>query len=51
MNRSMIIVGVTLIRQKAIAAIHTIRSYETVMALINFGGRMKTSQATKCDWI
>ena len=36
-NRSIIVVGVTLIWRKAVAVIH-INSYKTILALFNFGG-------------
>ena len=45
-NWSVIIVGVTLIWQKAIATIHS-NSYEAVLASFKFGGQTKNRQTTK----
>ena len=42
-NQSVIVVGVTLIWRKALAAVH-INSYKTLLALFKFGGRMKNHQ-------
>ena len=43
----MIIVGITLTRQKAVAAMHTYNSYETILAFLKFGGRTKNRQTAK----
>ena len=43
MSRSIITVGVTLIWQKAVAAIH-INSYETILVLFKLGGQTKNRQ-------
>ena len=47
-NRSIIIVGVTLILRKAVTvAIMHINSYKTILALFNFGEQTKNCQTTK----
>ena len=45
-NQSVIVVGITLVWRKAVAAIH-INSYKTILALIKFGGQPKNRQTTK----
>ena len=42
-NRSIIVVGVTLIWRKAVAVIH-VNSYKTILALFNFGGQTKIAK-------
>ena len=46
MNRSVIVVGVTLIWQKVVAAMH-IDSSKTILALFKFGGQVKNHQTAK----
>ena len=43
-NRSVIVVGITLIWQKAETAIYTYNSYETILVLFKFGGCTKNRQ-------
>ena len=45
-NQSVIVVGITLIWQKAVAAIR-INSYKTILALFKFGGQTKNCQTAK----
>ena len=45
-NQSVIVVGVTLIWRKAVAAVH-INSYKTLFAIFKFGGQTKNRQTAK----
>ena len=45
-NQSVIVVGVTLIWRKAVAAVH-INSNKTLLALFKFGGQTKNCQTAK----
>ena len=45
-NQLVIVVGVTLIWRKAVAAVHT-NSYKTILALFKFGGQTKNHQTAK----